>query len=214
MAANAKQSRLARELQQLLTDPLPGCRVQRVPDRPDQLVVLLTGDEDTPYAGGRFRLELLIPPRYPFEPPAMRFKTAILHPNIDSAGRICLDSLKPQPAGSWSPAMSLRGLLLQLRLLMRTPNPDDPLEAELARQFVTDRPAFERRAREWTLRHAAAAETGEPGDDLPDENDENASADAANDASASSKSAAAVSDGPTSAKQAKVAMSSTAENLL
>lgn len=35
--------------------------------------------------------------RYPFEPPKMKFRTAIYHPNIDTAGRICLDSLKMPP---------------------------------------------------------------------------------------------------------------------
>lgn len=35
--------------------------------------------------------------RYPFEPPKIRFLTPIYHPNIDNAGRICLDALKLPP---------------------------------------------------------------------------------------------------------------------
>ena len=36
-------------------------------------------------------------PRYPFEPPCFKFVTPIYHPNIDTAGRICLDLLKMPP---------------------------------------------------------------------------------------------------------------------
>ncbi|ROL23531.1 Ubiquitin-conjugating enzyme E2 T, partial [Anabarilius grahami] len=38
--------------------------------------------------------------RYPFEPPKTRFLTPICHPNIDNAGRICLDALILPPKSS------------------------------------------------------------------------------------------------------------------
>lgn len=57
----------------------------------------IIGSEGTPYHGGVFDLTVTIPDRYPFEPPKVVFKTPIYHPNIDNAGRICLDTLKMPP---------------------------------------------------------------------------------------------------------------------
>ena len=62
-----------------------------------EVEAVIIGPEQTPYAGGSFKLVVLVPERYPFEPPKVSFATPIYHPNIDTAGRICLDTLNMPP---------------------------------------------------------------------------------------------------------------------
>ncbi|CAN0265961.1 unnamed protein product, partial [Hapterophycus canaliculatus] len=79
----------------------------------------------------QLRLFWSLSSRYPFEPPKVRFVTPIYHPNIDSGGRICLDTLKMRPAGSWAPSMNVPTLLTTIRLLMAHPNGDDGLMPDI-----------------------------------------------------------------------------------
>lgn len=57
----------------------------------------------------------------------------LYQPNIDSEGRICLDTLKMQPQGSWAPSVNINTLLLSIRLLLAYPNPEDGLVADIVR---------------------------------------------------------------------------------
>lgn len=136
--------------------PAPGVTCWRAEGRPQELRALLQGPEDSPYEGGDFSLTLTIPDRYPFEPPHVRFITPIYHPNIDSDGRICLDTLKMQPQGSWAPAININTLLLTIRVLLSHPNPEDGLVADITEQYKRDLSAFKSDARKWTQLHAVA----------------------------------------------------------
>ena len=124
------KARLSRELSRLQKDPPPGIAAYLETD--DNLSLWradIVGPPDSPFQGGVFRLAIKFPPRYPMEPPSCRFIShpAPHHPNIDSSGRICLDTLKSPPSGTWSPAVSLSSLLLSLRSLLVEPHPDDGL---------------------------------------------------------------------------------------
>ena len=125
----------------------------------------IRGPESTPYAAGLFRLELEVSPRYPFEPPTVRFLTPVFHPNVDDRGRICLDSLKAQPQGAWTPSLNIPTLLTTLRLLLAHPNADDGLAPEPTALYQRDLRGFEQRAREHTAQYAMGEATS-PGEAL------------------------------------------------
>eukprot|EP01012_Entosiphon_sulcatum_P057850 TRINITY_DN81715_c0_g1_i1.p2 TRINITY_DN81715_c0_g1~~TRINITY_DN81715_c0_g1_i1.p2 ORF type:complete len:256 (+),score=26.63 TRINITY_DN81715_c0_g1_i1:78-845(+) len=116
---------------------------------------------EEPYSGGVFRLEVQLPDMYPMHPPTVRFLTPIYHPNIDAAGRICLNLLKMPPKGDWRPALNIVTLLTSIQQLMGEPNCADPLMHDITEQYLNNRGEFMRVARDWTDRHARpASETG------------------------------------------------------
>ena len=78
----------------------------------------LAGPADTPYAGLTFKLALAFPANYPYAPPSVTFKTPVYHPNVDFAGRICLDILKDK----WSAVLNVQSVLLSLQSLLGEPN--------------------------------------------------------------------------------------------
>lgn len=101
------------------------------PDNYRKWNAIIVGDDSTPYKGGTFNLQIIIPDTYPFKPPIVKFLTPIFHPNISMHGEICLDILKT----NWSPALTLDKVLLSVKALLQNPNPDDPLNAEAAKLY-------------------------------------------------------------------------------
>ena len=90
------------------------------------------------------------------QPTQVRFLTRIYHPNIDRLGRICLDILKDK----WSPALQIRTVLLSVQALLSAPNPDDPLDEAVARQWREDEAGAVANAREWARLYAGAGGGG------------------------------------------------------
>jgi ubiquitin-conjugating enzyme E2 T len=156
-SAPARLARVRKELEQLSRDPPPGVAAWPADGALDAVQAVVQGPEGSPYEGGSFRLQLSLPTRYPFEPPAVRFVTKVYHPNIDPVGRICLDSLKLPPAGQWQPSLNIAQVLSQVRLLLAEPNADDPLMPDISDLFRSDRPRFDRVARQHTRAHAFAS---------------------------------------------------------
>ena len=170
------KARLSRELSRLSTDPPPGIAAY-IPNPSDMTTIRaqITGPEDSPFEKGVFLLLVNISGRYPFEPPRCRFLTPVYHPNIDSGGRICLDTLKSPPGGSWSPAVSLPSLLLSIRSLLASPNPDDGLVPEISDLYKRnpkkwEKEAMRRTEEEATVSKLEEVERGLDGDGVGESN--------------------------------------------
>ncbi|KAI2807963.1 hypothetical protein RDWZM_005384 [Blomia tropicalis] len=142
--------RIRKELEDLKRDPPAQCSAGPIGDDLYSWHATITGPPDSPYQGGVFFLSIRFPTDYPFKPPRVMFNTQIYHPNIHTNGSICLDILK----GQWSPALTVSKVLLSICSLLCDPNPDDPLMAESARIYKTNRIKYNELAREWTRRYA------------------------------------------------------------
>lgn len=92
MAALPK--RIIKETERLVSDPVPGILAVPSEENLRYFEVTIDGPASSPYANGKFKLELYLPDDYPMCAPKVRFLTKIYHPNIDKLGRICLDILK------------------------------------------------------------------------------------------------------------------------
>ena len=111
----------------------------------------IKGPIDTCYQGGIFDVDIIIPNEYPFKPPKMKFDTKIWHPNISSVtGAICLDILKNE----WTPALTIRTALISLQALMCEPVPNDPQDAVVAKQYLSDIKLFNQTAKHWVEEYA------------------------------------------------------------
>ena len=155
MAGDARKAmkRIAKELKEL--NKAEGCPegVIGAGPRGDNLLewqASIEGPDDTPYEGGIFFLDVKFPTDYPFKPPEVTFETTIYHPNVNtSSGAICMDT-----QDQWSPSSTLAAILTGLLQLLAQPNPDDPLQADIASLYKSDIDAYNRQAAKMTEEHA------------------------------------------------------------
>lgn len=84
--ASSRERRISKELADIHADK-DNSGVQAQPlDNSDvtHLKGTFPGPPDTPYAGGRYQVDIVIPDTYPFKSPVIKFDTKIWHPNVSS----------------------------------------------------------------------------------------------------------------------------------
>ena len=118
--------------------------------------VEIRGPLGSPYAGGKFKLDLNFPRNYPKAPPSVNFNTKIYHCNVGSEGEVKVDARLKKLSGVFPESVSsgAHGLLLAINYMLIKCNPDDCLRPEVAAQYVSDREEHDRICREWTEMYA------------------------------------------------------------
>jgi ubiquitin-conjugating enzyme E2 G2 len=119
---------------------------------------VIAGPEGTCYDGGCFHAILSIPPDYPISPPTMRFTCEMHHPNVYQNGNVCISILHTaedvayamyeQASEQWSPVQSLEKVLLSVMSMLAEPNDESAANLDAAKQWRTDRAAFNARAQQ------------------------------------------------------------------
>ncbi|MFJ3913787.1 ubiquitin-conjugating enzyme family protein [Streptomyces vinaceus] len=109
--------------------------------------VLLVPAQGSLYHGARLELAVELPARYPLTPPKAVFRTPVYHPNVSTSGEVGL----PLLSKDWSPAESLRTVVLSILALLGDPDVNDPVRADAAELYRTDYEAYTARVRQVAL---------------------------------------------------------------
>ncbi|KAH6919000.1 ubiquitin-conjugating enzyme [Coprinopsis sp. MPI-PUGE-AT-0042] len=143
--------RIAKELSDIRKTPIEDVTVQVDDDNLLEWKCSIKADSNSPYKGGTFKLDLVLPPNYPFKAPTVTFKTKIYHPGINEEGAICVPVLRDE----WKPTVSLSSVLCTIRDKLNDPSPDDPFEPEIAGLLKNDKAKFLATAKDWTKKYAS-----------------------------------------------------------
>jgi ubiquitin-conjugating enzyme E2 M len=135
------QMRLTKDITEM--EPVPGTRLE-FPD-PDNLMEfnVYIKPLDGLYKDAEFKFTVTCPKTYPYDPPKAVCNTLIYHPNIDFQGAVCLNILR----ADWRPVLTLGHVVYGLMLLFVEPNPDDPLNHDVAKLMIDNRASFEANVR-------------------------------------------------------------------
>merc|ERR1711904_761374 len=105
-----------------------GIHVFPSPDTINFWRVLIEGPVGSPFEGGVFALNAIMPSDYPFKPPQITFETPVYHCNVSDSGKICLDILQDR----WNPSLSVPKCLEAIRMMMKEPDTDQSLRQWIA----------------------------------------------------------------------------------
>ncbi|KAJ5627026.1 ubiquitin conjugating enzyme Ubc8 [Penicillium herquei] len=119
----------------------------------NKFYVRFKGPEETPFAGGHWKIHVELPDQYPYKSPSIGFVNRIFHPNIDElSGSVCLDVINQ----TWSPMYDMINIFeVFLPQLLRYPNPSDPLNGEAAALMMREPKSYDAKVKEYVAKYAS-----------------------------------------------------------
>ncbi len=91
-----------------------GSTMETVFDDPDDILnfVLKIEPDEGMYKQARFTFDFNINQNFPHDPPKVRCREKIYHPNIDLEGKVCLNILRED----WKPVLNLNAVIVGLQV--------------------------------------------------------------------------------------------------
>ena len=142
--------RIMAELAKLQKDPHASIEIYPSEDDISFWRLLVTGPEYTPYEKCVFLLYVKFPEGFPMTPPEVRFVTPIYHCNINQSGRICHSVF----GRNYSSDLSMREIMDCMYGLLMEPEPNDPLDSNMAEQYFSERETYNEKAKRMAEQHA------------------------------------------------------------
>jgi len=147
---------IAKELRKLVNKPPEGISVIVNEEDMTDVQAQISGPQGTPYESGSFRVKLVLSADFPQSPPRGVFITKIYHPNVDTRGNICVNTLKKD----WDASLGIGHILQVIRCLLIVPFPESALNEEASKLFLESYDEYAKRARLMTSIHAASSGGG------------------------------------------------------
>ncbi|PVD38538.1 hypothetical protein C0Q70_01154 [Pomacea canaliculata] len=141
---------VSKEVALLCQNPPEGIKIITNDEDITDIQASIEGPAGTPYAGGMFRMKLVLGKNFPAEPPKAFFLTKIFHPNVATNGEICVNTLKKD----WKPELGIKHILLTVKCLLIVPNPESALNEEAGKLLLEQYEDYSMRAKMFTEIHA------------------------------------------------------------
>ena len=111
---------------------------------------LMRAPEDSPYHGYLFKFEINFPEDYPDSPPEVFCKTDMYHMNINTDGKVCVNSVDD----NWNSAKNISTVLLSIFIIFKKPNPVSPYREEIAELYLNNKEEYEKNVKEHCAKYA------------------------------------------------------------